>query len=70
MSAVLIREKSVRELVREMIKSQSMVGIISQVLLERHPEIGREKLEKIYKLNRGATEILAAIGELDWQKKE
>ena len=46
MSAVPIREKPVSDLVKEMIKSQSMVGIISQVLLDRHPEIGRENLGK------------------------
>ena len=69
MSAVPIREKPVSDLVKEMIKSQSMVGIISQVLLDRHPEIGRENLEKIHKLSGETQEILAAIGELDWQTK-
>ena len=69
MSAVPIREKPVSDLVKEMIKSQSMVGIIAQVLLDRHPEIGREHLEKINKLSSEAQEILAAIGELDWQTK-
>jgi len=69
MSAVPIREKPVSDLVKEMIKSQSMVGIIAQVLLDRHPEIGRENLEKIRKLSGEAQEILAAIGELDWQTK-
>jgi len=66
---VPIRERSVADLVKEMIKSQSMVGIISQILLSRHPEIGREHLEKINKLSTEAQEILAAIGELDWQTK-
>ena len=69
MSAVPIREKPVSDLVKEMIKSQSMVGIIAQVLLDRHPEIGRENLEKIHKLSGEAQEILKAIGELDWQRK-
>jgi len=69
MSAVPIREKPVSDLVKEMIKSQSMVGIIAQVLLDRHPEIGRENLEKIHKLSGEAQEILAAIGELDWHTK-
>ena len=68
MSAVPIREKPVSDLVKE-IKSQSMAGIIAQVLLDRHPEISREILEKIHKLSGEAQEILAAIGELDWQTK-
>ena len=69
MSAVPIREKPVSDLVKEMIKSQSMVGIIAQVLLDWHPEIDRENLEKIHKLSGEVQEILAAIGELDWQTK-